>query len=90
VKKRWMILSVLVVSLLLTGVAVAANGHSIDWWTIGGGGGSDATGGTTLDGTVGQAVVGTDSNGAHELCAGFWCGTQAAYRIYLPMVLRDF
>ncbi len=82
-KKKWMILGALVVSLLLTGVAAAAaNGPSIDWWTIGGGGGSDTT--------VGQAVVGADSNGTHDLCAGFWCGAEAAYRIYLPMVLRDF
>ena len=89
-KRKWIILGALVTSLLLTGVAIAANSPSIDWWTIGGGGGSDAAGGTTLEGTSGQAVVGPDSNGAHELCAGFWCGAAAEYRVYLPTVLRDF
>jgi hypothetical protein len=91
VKRKWVILGALVASLLLISAAQAApNAPSIDWWVIGGGGGSDTTGGTTLSGTVGQAVVGTDSNGTQELCTGFWCGATAEYKVYLPMVLKDF
>jgi hypothetical protein len=91
VKRKWMILGALIASLLLISAAQAApNAPSIDWWTIGGGGGSDAVSDTALSGTVGQAVVGADDNGAHELCAGFWCGAAAEYEVYLPLVLRDF
>jgi len=43
-----------------------------------------------LDGTIGQAMVGVVSSAPYELCSGFWCGTAAQYRVYLPLVLRNY
>ena len=76
--------------LLLTGVALANVGPTVDWWVIGGGGGHAEAGAYALDGTIGQAMVGVASSGSSELCAGFWCGAAAVYKTYLPLVVRNF
>ena len=83
-KRKWVILGTLVASLLLISAAQAApNAPSIDWWVIGGGGGSD-----TVSGTVGQAMTSDEPH--FNLCVGFWCGAMAEYKVYLPLTLRDF
>ena len=90
-RSKTIILFLLALS-LLAGVALAAPppGHEILRHVIGGGGGRVEQGIYTLDYTIGQPVVGTDSAGTLGLCSGFWCGEAAAtqYRIYLPLVLR--
>jgi len=70
----------------LVGTALAApNAASIDWWVMAGGGGQDGVA-TTLGGTVGQWVAGSDA----QLCAGFWCGVGTPeYKVFLPLVLRE-
>lgn len=91
-KQEWTMAVVLVAGLLLAGLAVAApSSHSIDWWVIAGGGGSGAAGARSLDGTIGQAIVGVDGSGDTALCAGFLCGwaEPARFRVHLPVVLRD-
>ena len=94
-KRKWMILVALIASLLLAGIAVAApSGHSVDWWVMGGGGGSGSAGNISLNGTVGQAVVGVDGSGDYVVCAGFWyglgpCGEPPGFSVYLPTVLRN-
>lgn len=76
--------------LLLLAGAVLANGTpSIDWAVVGAGGRHVESAPFTLDGTLGQPVVGTAMDTGSELCSGFWCGVGAAYSIYLPLVLRD-
>jgi hypothetical protein len=81
----------LVALLLLTGIALAAVTQTVDWWVVGGGGGHADAGIYALDGTLGQAVVGVDSNDPYELCAGFWCTALAVKNsLYLPLVLRSF
>jgi len=90
-KRNWAVLGVLVASLLLAGLAVAAtSSHSIDWRVMAGGGGSGAAGTRSLDGTIGQALVGVGGSGDTALCAGFWCrwAERAAFRVYLPIILR--
>ena len=85
------LLAILACVLLVTGVALAAPpaGHEILRHVIGGGGGHVEQGVYTLDYTIGQPVVGTDSAGDYTLSAGFWGGGEAgAYKIYLPLVLR--
>ncbi len=80
----WLALGVIVVGLALVGTALAAaNAESVDWWVIAGGGGHGGAA-TTLGGTVGQWVAGGDA----RLCAGFWCGVAAQYRVFLPLVLK--
>ncbi len=89
--KRTRIFLSLVAFLLLAGVALAnASVPTVDWWVIGGGGGHAEAGNYALDGTIGQALVGTASDTGYELCSGFWCGAAVKYKIYLPVVLRNF
>jgi hypothetical protein len=75
--------------LVLGSVVLAApEATTIDWWVIASGGGHAETGAYTLDGTIGQPVVGRDQNAGYGLCAGFW-GCGAGHRVYLPLVVRD-
>ena len=73
---------------LLSGLAMAAQGPAIPWWVVAGGGGHGEAGAFRLDATVGQGVAGTWSTAAWDLCAGFWCGPGGSYQIYLPLVGR--
>jgi hypothetical protein len=56
--------------------ALHAQNYSIDWHTIGGGGGtSSGTNGTTtysLSGTIGQPATATMTGGNYALTGGFW------------------
>lgn len=82
---------VLICSLLLSRVVLAYVSPTIDWHVIGGGGGPVEAGTYALDGTIGQAVVGLATDTSLEICSGFWCGAAAAgYKIYLPVVLRNY
>jgi len=47
-------------------------------------------GGYTLGGTVGQPDAGVLSGGGYTLAGGFWGGAAVPYRVYLPLVLRNF
>jgi len=87
--KRAAILTTLAAFLLLAGVILANGTPSIDRYVIGGGGGHSEAAPYTLDGTIGQPVVGLASGDGYELCSGFWCGAAAGYEIYLPLVLRN-
>jgi hypothetical protein len=91
--KKWMILGALFVSLLMVGMTLAP-APRIDWWVIGGGGGSGTAGGTSLDGTIGQWAVGSGTSGTTQLGSGFWGGGSAAgpvdeSQIFLPLILRQ-
>jgi hypothetical protein len=67
-----------------------ANGYTLTWWTVDGGGiTSAAGGGYTLAGTAGQADAAVWSGGDYLLLGGFWGGTLADYQIYLPLILRN-
>lgn len=93
-KKKWAILGILIASLSLVGTALARpQAHIINWWVIGGGGGSGASGGTALDGTVGQWAVGSGTSGSTHLESGFWVSGSAAgpadEQVFLPLILRQ-
>jgi hypothetical protein len=91
VRKKWIILGTLVLSLLFATAALANGFPSISWWVIGGGGGSTTVGSTSLDGTIAQWVVGSDESGDLQLGPGFWGGGwDESHVIFLPVVLRDF
>jgi hypothetical protein len=91
--RKLMILGALSVGLfLLAGTALAQGNPTIDWWVIGGGGGSASNGGTSLDGTIGQPVVGSNTSGSTQLDSGFWGGAVGGldeYKVYLPLILRQ-
>ena len=49
------------------------------WWhAVAGGGGHSAAGNVALDGTIGQALVGTSSGPGYQLAAGFWTSAAVA------------
>ena len=81
------------IALLLASVARAQSGGGYDltWSTVDGGGATwSEGGGYALGGTVGQPDAGVLSGGGYTLAGGFWPGGAAQYRIYLPLVLRNY
>jgi len=82
-------LSLLVLLLVLViGVSSATLGvtYDIDWWVFSGGGEPSSAGNLTLDGSLGQSVIGNSSSADYELDAGYWL--RGVYKIFLPLVMR--
>jgi hypothetical protein len=79
--------------LLVTAVLAAPTATTVDRYVIGGGGGAAGGGIHTLNGTIGQPVVGGLSNDPYELGSGFWGGmgmvAVAPYQIYLPLITHN-
>jgi hypothetical protein len=92
-KRKWFLSLLLLVSAVaVLGVVstFALGGYTLDWWTVDGGGYTFSTGGSySLGGTIGQPDAGASSNGTYTLASGFWGGTLAQHRLYLPLVLRN-
>jgi len=84
------IIPALLAFFLLVSVALAQGTPTINWSVIGGGGGHAEAAPYALDGTLGQPIVGLATGPSVSLCAGYWCGAAAQYRVYLPLVLRNF
>jgi hypothetical protein len=92
-KRKWFLsLLLFVIAFALLGVAGASalGGYSLDWWTVDGGGATSSGGVYTLGGTIGQPDAGTATGGTYTLTGGFWGGSAAQYRVYLPLVLRSY
>src|SRR5258708_3923320 len=49
-----------------------AQSYAIDWFTVGGGGGTGGAGAYEISATVGQSIVETSVGGNHLLDGGFW------------------
>lgn len=78
---------------LLASIALAqsGNGYDLTWNTVDGGGYTFSSGeGYTLGGTVGQPDAGLLTGGDYTLGGGFWSGGAVGYKIYLPLVLRNY
>ncbi len=72
-------------------LAQSGGGYDLTWNTIDSGGTTWSTGGPyALGGTIGQPDVGQVSNLPYTLAGGFWAGATAQYRVYLPLVLRNY
>ncbi len=90
-KMRWWITVVVLVGVLSLGSAARAQvggGYDLTWSTIDSGGGLVSGGTYTLDGTIGQSDAGSLSGGGYTLNGGFWGGTVASYRVYLPLMMK--
>jgi hypothetical protein len=88
--KRATIFLALAAFLLLASAALAQSGggYDLSWNTVDSGGYTFSAGGDyTLGGTVGQPDAGLLIGRGYILGGGFWGGE--AYRIYLPLVLRN-
>jgi hypothetical protein len=86
----------LVVLILLAGSALAmsSDNYRLDWFTplTGGGGGAANSTNYAVNFTVGQTAIGISSSTNYGTRLGYWCDTTAAgqFRIYLPLVLRNY
>jgi hypothetical protein len=88
-RRRAFAVSVALLCTLVAAGAARANGTpSIIRHVLGGGGGHMEAAPYSVDGTIGQAVVGHTADTGIEICSGFWCGVGVRYPVYLPLVLR--
>jgi len=92
--RQLLLLLTLAALLLLAGRALAMSSanYRLDWFVplTGGGGGPAGSDHYAVNFTVGQSVVGASTSTNYRGCLGFWCGAAAQYRVYLPLVLRNF
>jgi hypothetical protein len=83
----------LICGLLVSGVALAmsSNNYRLDWLTplTGGGGGAASSTSYGVNLTVGQSSIGMASSTSYGACLGYWCA-EWEYRVYVPLVMRDF
>jgi hypothetical protein len=86
------LLLVTVALVLVASGAVALSGdYTLDWWTMDGGGATfSENGGYTLGSTIGQPDASVWQGQEYDLLGGFWGGALVEYRVYLPLVLRDY
>jgi hypothetical protein len=71
--------------------APQSGSYDLSWYTIDGGGATFSIGGSySLGGSIGQPDAGQVSNLPYTLNGGFWGGASINYRIYLPLVLKNF
>lgn len=89
-KKRFVVMLAVPFVLLVASAALAANGYTLAWWTVDGGGGQSSGGGYSLHGTIGQHDTGAMRGGGYSLNGGFWAnGPDGGFEIYLPLVLNN-
>ena len=89
--KSWIVLPVLIVLITLVVTPVMAAGiMEIDRYVIGSGGGTATGGDYTLNGTIGQPVIGSANHADLELCSGFWCKVADHFKTILPLILRNY
>jgi len=92
--KRTTIFLVLLAFFLLAGSALAmrSTNYWLDWFTpaTGGGGGPASSTNYAVNFTVGQSAIGTSSSTNYGVGLGYWYGAGAQFKIYLPLVLRNW
>lgn len=89
--RRWLIGAcgfVMLVVLVSSIAQAGGGGPAVDWDVIGSGGGHGVSGGTAVDVTIGQAVVGVAGTPARTVCVGFWCGVIPNWAQFLPVIGR--
>jgi len=85
--RRFVVIVVLAVLLLLAVTsAFAMSTYHLSWYAVSGGGGHVSGGHFTMDGTLGQPVVGNSSGGSYGLCSGYQCGAGPSWYSYVPVV----
>jgi hypothetical protein len=74
-------------------LAQGGAGYNLTWWTVDGGGVSDAGAPSTfrLGGTIGQPDAGAWAGGVYTLVGGFWGGSRGEEGlIFLPLIVRQY
>jgi hypothetical protein len=88
-KKRYWIASIVgLILVLMSAIGVSAvEGTVVDWWVMAGGGAPSSGDSITMNGILGQPIVGPSSGGDVSLSAGYWVAG-AEYKVYFPVVMR--
>ena len=88
-KRYWIALAAgLALAMLSAVVVFALVDVTVDWWVFASGGAPSSGGSISMNGTLGQPVVGQSSGGSVLLGAGYWVAS-AENAVYLPLVLRN-
>ncbi|MBI5956255.1 MAG: hypothetical protein HY871_04575 [Chloroflexi bacterium] len=73
--------------------AVSSGQYKIDWSVASSGGGALTASTHALNGTVGQAAIGSLRSNSYVLSPGFWAGasqqTGGMQKIFLPLILKN-
>jgi len=70
---------------------MSSDHYRLDWFVpLTGSGGAANSAHYAVNFTVGQSVIGASASTHYKGCLGFWCGAAAQYRVYLPLVLRNY
>jgi hypothetical protein len=81
------------VLLFFVGTALASSGgtYVLDWFRIGGSGGTMSGGAFSLVGTLGQAEGGVLSGGSYSLAGGFLgeAGSSTGNNVFLPVIIKN-
>ena len=67
--------------------AARAQGYSINWYKIAGGGGASSKGTYLVNGTIGQPDAGAASGGNFSVQGGFWAGVTVTSSNGVPTLL---
>ena len=84
------VLTILVIG--RTAYAMSSANYRLDWFapfTSGGGGGMTSTS-YAANVTVGQTAIGEAASANYGTGLGFWYGMLEWFRVYLPLVLRNY
>ncbi len=87
------VVGILVCSLLLARVAVAemfSDNYGVPWDARYGGGGLSSSVNYAINATVGQGAIGWTESSNYGVGAGYWYGAVGGYKVYLPLVLRNY
>jgi len=73
-------------------MAMSSTNYRLDWFTplTSGGGGAMTSAGYTANVTVGQTAIGEASSASYSTGLGFWYGLLDWFKVYLPLVLRNY
>lgn len=83
----------LVLLLASRALAMSSANYKLEWFTplTSGGGGPASSAHYAVNFTVGQSAIGANLTSTnYRGCLGYWCGTGGDYRVYLPLVLRNY
>jgi hypothetical protein len=86
-----LLLSTLLVS-VSSALAMSSTHYRLDWFTplTSGGGGGMASASYAANLTVGQTAIGETSSASFGTGLGFWYGMLDWFKVYLPLVLRNY
>jgi len=90
-RKKIFLVVLMLASLTLFSGALLLQGYDIVRHVVAGGGSRVTGTNYGVISTMGQGAVGNFGTSAnYGACAGFWCGGEAEFKVFLPLVMRNF